>query len=123
ETMLKRDIPDSVTILHKLKEKYNLYGLTNSSAETFTITYSRYPLFNTFKGIVVSDEEKLIKPDPRIFQLLFDRYRIQPENSLFIDDNINNIKAAEKLGLKAIHFQSPAKLENELLVVGCLKVD
>jgi len=118
ETMLKSDIPESVSILHRLKEKYVLYGLTNWSAETFPIAYKRYSFFQVFKGIVVSGEEKLIKPDKRIFQLLFDRYRIQPENSLFIDDNIKNVQAAHELGLKTIHFQSPEQLKKELLVIG-----
>jgi 2-haloacid dehalogenase len=114
EIMLKSDIPESVAILHKLKEKYNLYGLTNWSAETFPIAYERYSFFKEFKGIVVSGEEKLIKPDKRIFHLLFDRYKINPENSIFIDDNKNNIKAATELGLQAIHFQNPAQLEQML---------
>lgn len=114
ETMLKSDIPETVALLHKLKKKYKLYGLTNWSAETIPIAYKRFSFFKEFDGIVVSGEEKIIKPDKKIFHLLLDRYHLKAENSIFIDDNIHNIKAAEEIGLYAIHFENPIQLENKL---------
>ncbi len=120
ETMLKSDIPETVTILHQLKEKYNLYGLTNWSAETFPIALERYSFFREFKGIVVSGEEKLIKPDKRIFHVLFDRFQINPAHSVFIDDNLKNIETARETGLHAIHFQNPSQLEKALETINVL---
>lgn len=120
EVMLKSDIPETVAILHKVKEKYNLYGLTNWSAETFPIAYERYSFFKEFKGIVVSGEEKMIKPDKRIFHLLFDRYHVNPEHSVFIDDNLKNIEAAKEIGLHSIHFQTPSQLVKEFEKINVL---
>lgn len=115
EVMLKGDIPETVALLYKLKTKYKIYGLTNWSAETIEIAYSRFPFFKEFDGIVVSGEEKMIKPNPQIYHLLLDRYNLKAENTIFIDDNIHNIKAAEKIGLCAIHFEDPGQLETRLL--------
>lgn len=117
EVMLKGEIAGTVAILHKLKEKYPLYGLTNWSSETIHIAYERFSFFQEFKGIVVSGTEKLIKPDKRIYQLLLDRYSIKAEESIFIDDNVNNIKAAKELGFYAIHFENPTQLEAALSTI------
>lgn len=117
EVMLKGEIPGTVAILHKLKEKYTLYGLTNWSSETIDIAYKRFSFFQEFEGIVVSGTEKLIKPDKRIFQLLLDRYSIKAEESIFIDDNLNNIKAAKELGFYAIHFENPTQLVTDLSTI------
>ena len=117
EVMLKGEIHGTVTILYKLKKKYKLYGLTNWSSETIEIAYRRFPFFKEFEGIVVSGTEKLIKPDLRIYKLLLDRYSIKAEESIFIDDNINNVKAAKELGFYAIHFENPAQLETDLSTI------
>lgn len=112
--MLKSDIPGTVALLYELKERYKIYGLTNWSAETITIAYERFPFFSVFDGIVVSGEEKMIKPDKEFFKVLLDRYHIEAASAVFIDDNIKNIKAAEELGFHAIHFQDPVTLEEKL---------
>ncbi len=114
ETMLKSDIPETVSLLYQLKKKYKLYGLTNWSAETISIAYDRFPFFKEFEGIVVSGHEKMIKPNKEIYNLLLNRYNLKVENTIFIDDNLKNIKAAEEIGLHAIHFESPAQLETRL---------
>ncbi|WP_445452794.1 HAD family hydrolase [Flavobacterium sp. 25HG05S-40] len=117
ETMLKGEITGTVALLLQLKQKYTLYGLTNWSAETIDIAYRRFSFFKEFEGIVVSGTEKLIKPDKRIYQLLLNRYLIKAEESIFIDDNIHNVKAAQELGFYAIHFENPAQLEAALLTI------
>lgn len=114
ETMLKSDIPETVSLLYQLKKKYKIYGLTNWSSETISIAYERFDFFKEFHGIVVSGEEKMIKPGKEIFHLLLNRYHLKPEQSIFIDDNINNIKAAEEIGLHAIHFQDASQLKESL---------
>ncbi|MGV4529720.1 HAD family hydrolase [Ornithobacterium rhinotracheale] len=114
EDMLKSDIPGTVEILKELHQKYPLYGLTNWSAESIDIAYNRYDFFSLFKGIVVSGEEKLIKPEPEIYQVLLNRYSLTPEKCLFIDDNLDNVKAAQAQGINAIQFTSPEKLRKDL---------
>lgn len=114
ETMLKSEIPETVSLLYKLKKKYKLYGLTNWSAETISIAYDRFPFFKEFDGIVVSGHEKMIKPNKEIYHLLLNRYNLKAENTIFIDDNLKNIRAAEEIGLHGIHFESPDQLKTEL---------
>jgi 2-haloacid dehalogenase len=114
ETMLKSDIPGTVLLLYKLKAKYKVYGLTNWSAETIPVIYKRFSFFKEFDGIVVSGQEKMIKPDKQIYYLLLDRYNLKAENTIFIDDNINNVRIAEEIGLHGIHFENPSRLEARL---------
>ena len=116
-TMLKDEFPETVSILYQLKEKYNIYGLTNWSAETIPIAYERFPFFKVFDGIVVSGEEKMVKPDERIYHLLLDRYHLKAENTVFIDDNLNNIIAAREIGLTAIQHKNAGQLKTELSAI------
>ena len=114
EEMLKGEISETVEILHELRKEFKVYGLTNWSAETFPIAQQRFPFLQVFDGIVVSGEEKMIKPDPAIFQLLMSRYNIKAEQSLFIDDNIKNVAAARQLGFEAIQFTTADELRTQL---------
>ena len=119
-TMLRSDIPENVAVLRKLAgTKYELFGLTNWSHETFPYALEHYDFFQLFEGkIVVSGEEKLIKPDPEIWHVLLNRYDLKAEESVFIDDNAKNIEAAEKLGFHCIHITENTDLEKELRAVG-----
>lgn len=114
EEMLKGEISETVEILHELRKKYKVYGLTNWSAETFPIAKQRFAFLEVFDGIVVSGEEKMIKPDPAIFQLLTERYGLVPQHSVFIDDNIKNVTAAQGLGFHAIQFTAAGELRRKL---------
>jgi len=115
EQMLKGEIAETVEILHKLKKKFKLYGLTNWSAETFPVALERFKFFQLFDGIVVSGHEKLIKPEKEIFELLLNRYNLKANNSLFIDDNKKNVQAAANIGFHTIHFTSAENLGEKLI--------
>lgn len=115
-TMLRGDIPENVQSLRLLSEMdYELFGLTNWSAETFPYSLANYDFFEIFGGkIVVSGEEKLIKPDPEIWKVLLERYQITAEESVFIDDNAKNIEIAKNLGFKVIHCIPEINLLEEI---------
>lgn len=117
-TMIGGSIEENVSQIEKLKHKYRLFGLTNWSAEAFPIVYNQYSFFKEFEGIVVSGVEKITKPDERIYKLLLNRYRLKANESLFIDDNLENIIAANKLGFKTIHLGKNVCLKNELQTLG-----
>ena len=118
--MLKSDIPENVEILRKLEHsKYELFGLTNWSAETFPFALENYDFFKIFQDkIVVSGAEKMIKPDPEIWNILLERYQIKAEESVFIDDNFKNIEAAKKLGFICVHIKENTDLKKELRNLG-----
>ena len=102
-------IPQGVDLLKKVKAsgKYTAYGLTNWSAETFPYAFNNYPFFADLEGIVVSGEEKMIKPEKGIFLTLFERYHLNPEESVFIDDNARNLETAKSRGMHTILFADP----------------
>ena len=112
--MIGGAIEENVALLEDLKDKYRLFGLTNWSAETFPKVFKHYSFFKELEGIVVSGTEKLVKPDARIYKLLLTRYGLKANESLFIDDNHENIIAANKLGFKTIHLTETANLKDEL---------
>ena len=121
--MLGGEISETVEILKKLKQKYNLYGLTNWSAETFPVALERFQFLQLFDGIVVSGDEKMIKPDKQLFQLLLDRYHLTAANCIFIDDNQKNAEAAAELGFHAIHFTSADNLKEKLVSMNVLDAE
>ncbi len=109
----------TVDILHRLKvADYKVYALTNWSAETFPEALKRYDFLNWFEHILVSGKEGVRKPDPRIYEMMLDRFDIHPAMAVFIDDNHRNVLAARQSGIPTIHFQSPEKLEKDLQSMG-----
>ena len=120
--MLGGAIEGTVAILRKAirSPKYRVYALTNWSGETFPIAkkIERFEFLHWFEGILVSGEEKMIKPQPEIFELILSRYDIDREKAIFIDDNIKNVIGSKAVGLDAIHFQSPEQLAEELEKLG-----
>jgi len=112
EEMLEEAITGSVQILKKLinDPKFRVVALTNWSAETFPVALKRFDFLHWFEGIVVSGTEKTRKPYPEIYQITLDRFNIAPSETLFIDDNLRNIKGAEAIGINGIHFSTPEKL-------------
>ena len=111
QEMLAGAIDDAVVLLEALQRRgVPLYALTNWSAELFPIARRRFAFLEYFRGIVVSGEEGLIKPDAAIFRVLCERHRLAPATCLFIDDNPVNVAAAAALGFAHHHFVNAAAL-------------
>ncbi len=119
EETINGRIHETVELLTEIKEskKYKLYALTNWSAETFPWALENFEFLHWFDGIVVSGVEKSRKPFPEFYQILFDRYQINPAQAIFIDDNFKNVEGALKVGLPTIHFQTAAQVRDELVKV------
>jgi 2-haloacid dehalogenase len=120
ETMLGGAIQPTVDVFKTLKDKdlYQIVALTNWSHESFPVAQERYDFLNWFDGIVVSGVEKTRKPYLDIYQILLDRYAIEPTTAVFIDDSFPNIEAARSLGIHGIHFQSAEQLQEALKNLG-----
>lgn len=86
---------------------YDLYYLTNFPDYAFDRTFARLDLLKYFKGGICSAKVKLAKPDPAIFELLLKTCGLKASDSLFVDDNADNIQTAQKLGFQTIHYQGP----------------
>ena len=119
QEMLGGPIEGSVAILRELKEaRTPLYALTNWSHETFPIALGLYDFLGLFDAIVVSGHERMIKPDPRLYQLLIERHGLRPTGLVYIDDNAENAAVAAALGMHGIHFSSPDALGAERVLLG-----
>ena len=119
--MLKGTISGSVEILRELHERgVPVYAITNWSAETFPFALERFDFLHWFRGILVSGEVKLLKPDRRIFDLFFQRYQIDPKHAVYVDDVRLNVDAAVSLGMHGVHFTGAGSLRRELEQVGLL---
>lgn len=113
--MMGGQIEGMQPLLEALREAgYRIYGLTNWAAETFALVRNNYPVFRLLDGIVVSGEEKMCKPDLRIFRLLLDRYDIPAEEAVFVDDNMPNVEAARQVGMQGLLFTSAEQLRKDL---------
>ncbi len=116
EEMLSGSISGTVDIFKELKtnKKHGIYALTNWSAETFPRALEIFDFLHWFDGRVVSGEENTRKPHKEIYDIILTRFNLTPNSTVFIDDNLRNIKAAEELGIVTIHFQSPEQLRRSL---------
>jgi 2-haloacid dehalogenase len=110
-----------VAILAELRAAgVRLLALTNWSAETFPIGAARFPFLAWFEAVIVSGEERLVKPDPAIFRLLVERHGLEPEGTVFVDDLAANVAAAAALGFRALRFSYAPSLRRDLVALGLL---
>jgi 2-haloacid dehalogenase len=121
DEMMAGPIEGTVAVLDDLDRRgVPLYALSNFAAETFTIARRRFSFLARFRAILLSAEERLVKPDPRFYRLLLDRHDIDAADAVFVDDRPANVNAAVALGMEGIHFESPAQLRRELGALGLL---
>lgn len=119
--MISSPIHESVDILMDIKKRgFPVYALSNWNDITFQVALQEFPFLRLFDGRIVSGEVKLAKPDPRIYQLLLDTYNLNPRESLFIDDRLDNVESARALGIEAVQFISPRQLEQDLIQYGVI---
>ena len=113
--MIRGTFEEPIEVLRQLKDKnYKCYVLSNWSAETFEGIPIDYPFMQLFDGLLISGEDKLIKPDQAIYQLAKKRFNLDPEKTVFIDDKLENIEAANKMNFKTIHLTNPKNIEMEI---------
>jgi 2-haloacid dehalogenase len=116
EEMMPGPIAGSVEILAELRARGTpLYLLSNFSAETFPPACERFDFLRWFHGMVISGEVGVIKPDPRIYEIMLTRFAIDPHRAVYIDDVPINAEAADGMGIYGIHFTTPAALRDELV--------
>lgn len=82
---------------------YKLYVLSNMSRE-FIDFLRRTEVYSCFDGDVISCEERVVKPMPRIYDILLERFALDPAQTLFIDDRKENVEAAAAKGIGVFHF-------------------
>ena len=114
-------MPGSVEVLRDLHAAgVRLLALTNWSAETYPHAEATFDFLTLFEDIVVSGAEGIAKPDPAVFALLVDRYRLDPAATVFVDDSPVNVAAAAAAGLRAVRFTDADTLRADLSRLGLL---
>ncbi len=107
-------------MLELIERSISVYGLTNFSAEKWPEFCRDFDFTDHFDGVVVSGEEKLIKPDPRIFHTAVSRFNLDPERTVYVDDRLENVLAAEQLDMIGHQFFNPSGLRETLVQCGLL---
>lgn len=119
--MIKGAVDDTVVLLEQLHARdMPLYVLSNFSAETFPIARQRFGFFDYFTGLLISGAEGMKKPDPKIYELVVERFGLSPAHTFFIDDRADNAQAAVDAGWQVHHFTTPAALKADLKDRGLL---
>jgi len=114
-------IEKNVALLRRLRASGKpVYALSNFAQETFALAERKHDFLSEFDGRVISGHVGVIKPEPRIYEILFERAGRRPSELLFIDDSLANVRASEALGMPAIHFTSGVDLEKALVARGAL---
>jgi 2-haloacid dehalogenase len=114
--MLTDEVPGMRQLLSELPAAgYQLFGLTNWSMETFPEAREHFGILQMIDRYVVSGAEGLVKPDPRLFLVLLNRYQLKAEECLFIDDNPDNVAAAKGMGMQGIVFNGAEDLRKMIL--------
>lgn len=115
EKMLSGQIAGMEDYIKELKgREFRILGLSNWSFETFAMVRPKYPILDLIEERVISGEEKVLKPNAEIYQIVLQRFGIKPEESVFIDDNENNIKGGENIGIQGIIFKDAKQLRTDL---------
>ena len=113
--MIKKTYRQSIDILNELKKlKYQCFVLSNWSYQTFEGMHKKYPFLNSFDDIIISGLLKKIKPHKDIYRIAIKKFKLNPVETIFIDDKFVNIVTAKKLGFKTIHLTDPRKIKLEI---------
>jgi 2-haloacid dehalogenase len=114
-------VPGALEIVDELAARdVPIFGITNFGAEFWAGFRPTAPVFDHFTDIVVSGEEKIMKPDPAIYQLALRRFALAPGEGIFVDDRFENVEAAAANGFAGHHFTDAATLRTALVALGLL---
>ena len=101
--------------IEELKSRgYKIYLLSNYSQDHFQYVSRKFSFFGLEDGMVISYTLRLLKPDHRIYEALYEKYGLKPEECVFLDDSEQNVEGAEATGMKGIVFRDHAQAVKEL---------
>ena len=92
--------------------------LTNFASDTFREAQQRFPFLKLPRGVTVSGDVRLIKPDVAIYRTHAEAFDLEPAATLFIDDSVANVEGARAAGWHAVHFTDAHRLRSDLASYG-----
>jgi putative hydrolase of the HAD superfamily len=107
--------PETVKLVRALQQRgFDIYCLSNMPAPMYEHLRRRHTFWDVFRGVVVSGEIQMMKPEPQIYRHLLERFDLKARESVFVDDMQANVDAAKAVGLHAIRFQNATQCQQEL---------
>ncbi len=103
-----------VQFLHGLRPQVKVGILSNAWDGARAAITGKYGLGDLADVMVFSAEERMAKPDPRIFRLSTERLGVRPEEAIFVDDVLENVQAARAVGLRGVQFKNTAQTIAEI---------
>jgi epoxide hydrolase-like predicted phosphatase len=91
--------------LGSLRPRYKTAILSNAGSDTRRIFTDLFGFDRLVDSMIISAEERVSKPDERIYRIALERLQVDPEEAVFLDDLAVNVAAANQLGMKAVHFR------------------
>lgn len=117
--MVSHAYEDSVAIMEGyIDAGHDVTMLTNFASDTFREAQMRFPFLTRPRGVTVSGDVKLLKPDPAIYDHHVSAFDLKPSATLFIDDSAANVAAAREAGWQAILFKDGEGLKSDLQAYG-----
>ena len=106
-----------VALIRRLRPALKTGLISNAWTGLRNVLHTFFPIHDAFDALVISAEEKIMKPDERIYRIALDRLGVQPDEAIFLDDLKVNVDAANALGLIGIHFRSSAQAQRDICAV------
>jgi glucose-1-phosphatase len=103
-----------VDYLRSLRPEYKTGLLSNAWDDLRLVLQDHLKILDAFDETIISAEVGFTKPDPHIYQIALERLEVPPQESVFVDDFVENVEAAHKLGLHSVHFRYPAQVVEEI---------
>ena len=121
DEMLGDTVAETLSVVEELNTRgMPLYALTNMPQEKAQMVFSKIPVWRHIRDVIVSGDEKLIKPEPAIYELALKRMGLTAPEVFFTDDNVANIETARRLGFVTHLFDRPETLRPALVAAGVL---
>ncbi|HRE40044.1 MAG TPA: HAD-IA family hydrolase [Ignavibacteria bacterium] len=95
------------------EDKYKLILLSNTDSAHFNFITKNFPVISNFRFKILSYKVSMMKPQSKIFNYVINKYQLDPEETLLIDDMKDNIISASKIGLHSIHYRSHKKFQKD----------
>lgn len=109
---------DTLQFLKDLKKQgFHIYLLSNIGEDSYDYCLENFHFFDLADGGVYSYQEKIVKPDEKIYTCLLERYKLLPGECIFLDDSLKNVKQANALGIHAIVFDDLKAVKDKLYTI------
>jgi putative hydrolase of the HAD superfamily len=127
---LLNEVPPSLTpiqgtidLIRSIRDSDNrFFVLSNMHIASISHLEEQYDIWEMFDGIVISSRIERVKPEPGIYEYLLNTYKLEPAETVFIDDMRENLEAASLQGIQTIHFVDSVQCRQALVNLDCIEV-